>query len=192
MAEITLESLIKDFRERLPKLQYVDDMIPYYTYNDMENYEKWLAATKRFLSVHFPNDKYVVEFEEISKKNMWEDQQQQLLAILEAIADLPTIVPQSYKKQTDKGVNITTNINNTNSQSQSQEQSVAINMFLEAIKDDLTGRQLKELKEVIKESGDNKEKARNGIIDKLKSFGLDVASNIVANIITNPMIWASL
>lgn len=65
-------------------------------------------------------------------------------------------------------------------------------MFLEAIKDDLTGKQVKELKEVIKESGDDKEKARNGIIEKLKSFGSDVASNIVANIITNPMIWASL
>ena len=65
-------------------------------------------------------------------------------------------------------------------------------MFLEAIKDDLTGRQIKELKEVVDESGGDKEKARNGIIAKLKSFGSDVASNIVANIITNPMIWANL
>ena len=65
-------------------------------------------------------------------------------------------------------------------------------MFLDAIKDDLTGRQVKELKDVIAESGDDKEKARDNIIVKLKSFGSDVASNIVANIITNPLIWSSL
>lgn len=32
--------------------------------------------------------------------------------------------------------------------------------------------------------------ARERIIDKLKSFGSDVLSNIVANVITNPSIWA--
>lgn len=192
MAEITLDMLISELKEMIPTLQYSDSFVPYYEYNDMGKYEKWLAAAKRFLSIHFPNDKYVLEFEETSKKNLWPDQQQRLLAILEAFANLPTIVPQNNKKQKDKGVTITTNINNTNNQSQSQEQSVAINIFLEAIKDDLTGRQLKDLKEVIKDSGDDKEKARNGVIDKLKSFGSDVASNIVANIITNPMIWTSI
>lgn len=192
MTEITLDMLISELKEMIPTLQYSDSFVPYYEYNDMGKYEKWLAAAKRFLSIHFPNDKYVLEFEETSKKNLWPDQQQRLLAILEAFANLPTIVPQNNKKQKDKGVNITTNINNTNNQSQSQEQSVAINIFLEAIKDDLTGRQLKDLKEVIKDSGDDKEKARNGVIDKLKSFGSDVASNIVANIITNPMIWTSI
>lgn len=80
-------------------------------------------------------------------------------------------------------------INNTNQQEQKQTQSITINLFLEAIKDDLTGRQLKELKEVISESGKDKEKARNGIIAKIKSFGSDVAASIVANILTNPAIW---
>ena len=114
------------------------------------------------------------------------------MAILEAFADLPSIVPQKNNEKTERGVNITANINNTNSQSQNQEQSVAVNIFLEAIKDDLTGRQVKELKEVIAESDGDKKKARDGIIAKLKSFGSDVASNIVANIITNPLIWSSL
>ena len=34
--------------------------------------------------------------------------------------------------------------------------------------------------------------ARSGILAKLKEFGADVASNIVANILTNPMIWGGL
>ena len=72
-------------------------------------------------------------------------------------------------------------INNTNQ-----------DLFLEAIKDDLTGRQIREIKDVISESGSDKEKARDGIIEKLKSFGSDVAANIVANILTNPIIWGGL
>lgn len=192
MAGITLEMLISELKEMIPTLQYSDSFVPYYKYNDMGKYEKWLAAAKRFLSIHFPNDKYVLEFEETSKKKLWPDQQQRLLAILEAFANLPTIVPQKNNKKTGRGVNITANFNNTNSQSQSQEQSLTINLFLEAIKDNLTGSQIKELKEVIKEYSDDKEKARNKIIEKLKYFGSDVASNIVANIITNPIIWASL
>lgn len=192
MAEITLDEIIEEFQERIPRLKRVESYIPHYSYSDMEEYEKWLAKTKRYLNIHYPNDKDVAEFEEISKKRLWPDQQQKLLAILKAFADLPALIPQkdnTKDKETEKGINITANFNNSNSQSQSQEQSFAINMFLEAIKDDLTGKQMKELKEVIAESAGNKEKARSGIIEKLKSFGPNVASNIVANIITNPSIW---
>lgn len=166
MEEITLEELIKELRDRIPKLREKENLITYYEYDDMEEYEKWLATTKRYLSIHYPNDKFVSEFEEISKNMICESQQRKMLAILEAIAKLPTVVPQKTKEQTGKGVSVITNVNNTNSQTQSQEQSFAIDMFLEAIKDDLTGKQIKELKEVLTESGNDAEKARGGIIEK--------------------------
>ncbi len=67
-------------------------------------------------------------------------------------------------------VAVKTNINNTNNQFQNQEQSFAVHLFLEAIKYDLTGRQIKEIKEVVAESNGDKEKARDGIIAKLKNF----------------------
>lgn len=192
MEDITLEALIKEFRDRIPKLREKENLITYYEYDDMEEYEKWLATTKRYLSIHYPNDKFVSEFEEISKNMICESQQRKMLAILEAIAKLPTVVPQKTKEQTGKGVSVITNVNNTNSQSQNQEQSLAIDMFLEAIKDDLTGKQIKELREVLAASGNDEEKARSGIIEKLKSFGSDVAANIVANILTNPIIGGGL
>lgn len=194
MSDIALNTIIRELEERIPRLKYVDGFIPSYEYDDMETYEEWLARTKRYLNIHFRNDKFVTEFEETSKKHMWPDQQQKLLAILKAFADLPTLIPQkdnTKDKVTEKGINITANFSNTNSQSQNQEQTLAVSMFLEAIKDDLTGKQVKELKEVIAESAGDKEKARSGIVEKLKSFGSDVASNIVANIITNPSIWQS-
>ena len=199
MAEITLASLIEEQKKRISQLKYVPDPpgcfgFAYYHYEKSDEYQKWLATTNRFIGINFPNDRDVHEFEETSRKELSPDQQQRLLAILEALSCLPTVIHKNDNIDTDnKGeITVNTNINNSNSQSQSQEQSMAINLFLEAIKDDLTGRQVKELKEVIEDSGNDKEKARDGIITKLKSFGSDVASNIVANIITNPMIWSNL
>ena len=195
MADITLDAIIRELEKRIPRLKYINGFIPSYEYDDMETYEEWLARTKRYLNIHFHNDRFVKEFEETSKKHMCPDQQQKLLAILKAFADLPTLIPQkdnTKDKVTEKGINFTANFSNTNNQSQKQEQTLAVNMFLEAIKDDLTGKQVKELKGVIAESAGDKEKARSGIVEKLKSFGSDVASNIVANIITNPSIWQSL
>jgi ferritin-like metal-binding protein YciE len=69
---------------------------------------------------------------------------------------------------------------------------MAVDLFIEAIKDDLTGRQIKELKQIVENENGDIEKARPKIIDKLLSFGKDVASNIVANILTNPSIWNNL
>lgn len=74
----------------------------------------------------------------------------------------------------------------TNSNSQSQNQQQAANIFLEAIADELTGKQMKELKAAL---ADEKGGGKGSLIEKVKSFGLDTLSNIVANIVTNPAIW---
>lgn len=202
MEDITLKTLIEEFRNRIPNLRTVKGYFTYYKYDDMEEYEKWLAKTRRFLHIHYPNDQSVLEFEEISNERLNREQQQKMLAILEALSCFPTIINQKDNTDKDKKGNIdsdknkngaiTVNINNTNSQSQNQEQSLAIDIFLEAIREDLTGKQIKELKEVLATSGNDEEKARSGIIEKLKSFGSDVAANIVANILTNPIIGGGL
>ena len=198
MCDITLESLIQEQKERLPYLRDVGDRFPYYEYPDMKAYHKWLAMTKRYIEIQYPNDKYVVEFCEVSKQVTYPTQQK-LLALLEAFALLPVVVPDNHIVQvTDRSdtardtINVTTNINNTNSQSQNQEQSMAVQLFIEAIQDDLTGRQIKELKTVVADANNDLQIARPGIIAKLKEFGSDVLSNIVANVLTNPVIWSGL
>ena len=202
-SNITLELLIEEQKARIPKLKYEPDPpgcwgFAYYYYDNNESYQKWLATTKRYLGIHFPNDKDINEFDTISKENLSPEQQKKLLGILEAFALLPTIIPDSRTTQiTEKkgrgreAINVTTTINNTNSQAQNQAQTIAVELFLEAIKDDLTGRQIKELKEVVAASNGDLQKAKPGIIEKLKSFGADITSNVVANLITNPAIWAS-
>lgn len=148
MAEITLDTLIAELKDMIPALQHHGGYFPYDKYNDMGKYEQWLADTKRFLNINFPDDKFVVEFEETSKMKLCLEQQQKLLALLKAIADQPAIVPQEKKKEKGMGINLTANFNNTNSQTQSQEQSVAVDLFREAIKDELVGKQIKELKKI--------------------------------------------
>lgn len=206
MTEITLESLIQEQRERIPQLKYEPDPpgcigFSYYYYVDNETYQKWLAITKRYLGITFPKDKDVAEFEIVGKERLSPGQQKKLLAILEAFASLPSIIPDSCtteklnkKGEKSEAINVTTTINNSNqqSQNQNQEQKLAVELFMDAIKDDLTGRQIKELKQVVTESDNDLQKARPRLIEKLKSFGKDVASNIVANIVTNPVIWNSL
>lgn len=199
MSDITLESLIQEHKERLPYLRDVGDMLPYYEYPDMGVYHRWLAETIRYIEIQYPNDKHVGEFCEVSKENIYPNQQRKLLAIIEAFAVLPTVIPDNrtthITEKKGKGkdaINVITTINNSNSQSQSQELSMAVELFIEAIKDDLTGRQIKELKAVVAEADNDLQKARPGILAKLAEFGSDVASNIVANILTNPMIWGGL
>ena len=190
--KVTLDALTAELRDMIPTLQHFGGYWPHDEYNDIGRYEKWLADTKRFLNINFPNDKFVVEFEEISKMKLCQNQQKRLLAILEAFVNQPTIVHQENNIEKKMEINYNTNFNNTNNQTQNQKQSMAVDIFREAIKNDLTSERIKELKKIIDEAGDDKEKARSGIISKLKSFGSDVVSNIVANIITNPMIWTNL
>ena len=201
---ITLESLIQEHKERIGLLKYKPSPqgcvgFAYYYYDDTESYQKWLATTKRYIAIKYLNDKFVNEFESISKEKLNPEQQKKLLAILEAFAVLPTVIPDNCTTQiADKkgegkdAINVVTTINNTNSQSQSQEQSLAVQLFIEAIKDDLTGRQIKELKAVVEGADNDLQKARPKILNKLKDFGIDVVSNIVTNIISNPDIWIGL
>lgn len=190
---ITLEALIQELQERIPKLYDVGTIIPDYMYADMDNYHIWLATTKRYIGLHYPQDKDVAEFERISNENLSPSQQNKLLGILKAFATISTVIPDNLQDKKGNGaIQVTTNVNNSNSQMQSQQQSLAVELFLEAIKDDLTGRQIKELKAVVAEADNDLHKARPGIIEKLKSFGADVASNIVANLLTNPTIWGGL
>ena len=101
MENITLESLIEEHRQRIQTL-YRDAKSYYYKYDDLEGYQKWLAKTIRFLNINYPNDKFVVDFEKVSEGLLATSQQNALLALLEAIASLPTIVPAENKTKSKK------------------------------------------------------------------------------------------
>ena len=99
--------------------------------------------------------------------------------ILEAcITELKEFGQPEKKENNKSGININL----------TQNQTVSINILMSALEDELTVSQLREINEVIKIDEPKSEKRRR-MIDKIKSFGSDVASNILANILTNPNIW---
>lgn len=148
-------------------------------------YLKWKAKSKRFLNTFYPNDKFTEEFERVCDSHNGNYHHNELMGILEAIIELPEKIERKMFSQKELGTII--NINQT----QIQSQEIAIHIFLEAIKDELSGKQLKEIKDIIAEESEP-EKAKSKVMEKLKSFGENVLSNIVANVITNPTIWSGL
>ena len=166
----------------------------YYEGEDGKEYTRWLAKVKRFLDVNFPDDKYIEEFGTIAAPIYGPNpqQQQQLLAILEAFLEYPEAIEKVKTSKVTKSINISNNINNTNTQSQQQSQQQSIEILIKALEDQLSVSQLKEIKQVVEEAKGDLEKAKPKLIDKIKSFGENVASNILANIIANPAIWSML
>ena len=107
------------------------------------------------------------------------------------IAEVKAIGIPIRNSGTDKSVNVNTTVTQSQEQHQNQHQDVIIKILLEAAKDELTGKQRKELLEIAENTKDPQE-AHKSIFAKLKGFGEDVAANIVANILTNPQVWQNL
>src|SRR5690606_36010560 len=85
------------------------------------------------------------------------------------------------------GINIT--VNQSQNQTQSQKQTVNIDIIIKALQEELTGKQLSEIQQIIDEE-EKPETKQNRIVEKLKSFGKDIASNVIANILTNPALYS--
>ncbi|MBF1604690.1 peptide chain release factor 1 [Prevotella melaninogenica] len=187
-----LEALIQEQRDRIPKLKREVGAFAYYVYESSvkEGYIKWRENAKRFLEINFTGDSYIDDFKETCDKKITPNQQNKLLAILEAFEKYPQVIERSKMLNQSANINIHSNISNTNTQNQSQSQEIKI--LLNCLEDELSVKQLKELKQVVDEEKGDLEKAKPKVIDKIKSFGENVASNILANIITNPAIWSCL
>ena len=153
-----------------------------------DQYYEWIAKTKRFLQIHYPNDIATNDFSRISEQEVSEKNIFALVAILVSLKEMPELC--EYKETEEMGGQ-TININQNQHQQQSQTQSQSFELFMDAVKDHLTLGQFQELQKIAKETP-NVEEAKPKIIDKLKSFGEGVLSGILTNIITNPTIWGGL
>ncbi len=195
---VTLSSLIKEGKEIRQLISYepaprgVLRMYSEYSISDLPRYEVWKNLVIRFLSANYPGDRCISDFETKLKdfsKHYIPSYFDGLIGILESCDAIPVLPKQKDSISVDKSVHV--NVTQNQDQSQSQEQSIAIDIFLEAIKDEITGKQLKELKAIAKDEP-NPEKVKNKILDKIKSWGEGISASIVANIITNPNIWSGL
>ena len=90
-------------------------------------------------------------------------------------------VPEPPHSNTKAGINISLN----------QNQSIQLNIVVDILKNELTGRHFQELDTVLKSNSTPEEKKKS-LIEKLTSFGSDVASNVLASLLTNPQVFQAL
>lgn len=162
-----------------------------YSIGDVSDYQTWKNKCIRFLEIHFKKDgsselfkEAVVQFATYNNSPKYF---QDMIGVLKACAEIPNVIEEQTNESTISQSPVTINV----TQNQTQSINVAVEIFLESIKDEIPGKSFKELKAIAAEETDPV-KAKSRIIDKVKSFGEDVLSNIVANIITNPTIWGNL
>lgn len=188
MEAITLNQLIEEGTDIKNKITYINPPSSvirlYSTYRLADNsiYEIWKSKAIRFLSISFPNDRCVNDFEEASKEFTKNRNSpilfDRMLAILQACLEIPQIINDTKNLEIiDKSINVNV------SQKQSQQQSQSLDLFMDLIKDELTEKQYQEIQEIIK-TEHNSALAKTKLVDKIKSFGVDITSNIIANIIT--------
>lgn len=65
-------------------------------------------------------------------------------------------------------------------------EQINIEIVKESLKKALTPEQLKEVMEALKQDG------KQGVLQKLKSFGGDVLANVVAGILSNPLLYGGM
>lgn len=104
---------------------------------------------------------------------------QQGKEIIEAcITELETFGLPEKRTNTDTGLKI----------NMIQNQTVNVSFIMSALQDELTSSQLDEIKKIIEVSEPKSIKLKK-VVEKIGSFGKDIASNILANILINPNIW---
>ncbi len=115
-----------------------------------------------------------------NNSNLCEKQAAEVIAGF--ITDLTNFgMPSEREVEKVRGINISIN--------QHQNQTIKLRVIFESIQEEMTGKQLKEIEEVLK-GNETTESKKASIVNKLKSFGSDIASNIIANILTNPNIYS--
>ena len=183
---MTIDELILKGRELKNTIYLYNEYVGYkfYNSNKEEEYQNWLYSVKRIIDT-----KYTSSIERLRpyEKNIAPENHIKILGILEGIKNFPEEPKNEIKeKDSDK---IT--INNNQSNIQNNTQQIILNIFIDAIGDEITGKELKELKEIMKNYEKNPEETKSTLLEKIKGFGKDVLSNIIANIITNPDFYST-
>lgn len=189
-----LETLIQEGNNIVNSISYVHApsgvkrMYDVYRVENETQYQIWKSKSIRLLNINFKDDIEVNAFIEAAKsfdKSHYTPKYLKgMVGILISCKDIPNNAKGEEKEKQDSHSAVMVTVN----QSQTQNQSQEINIFLDSIADELTGKQYKELKAIAHEEP-NPEKSKQKIVKKLKSFGGDVLSNILANIVTNPSVW---
>jgi hypothetical protein len=166
-----------------------------------EQFNSWQKSTiLTLINIYSESDKRVKSLEEIEAYSFYAisgiDRTHK--AIVEARELLQNLVKDiqdfgllQKKVNSANKSDININVHQKNTQNQSTKITIKLDFLIEIFKDELKGFQVKELKEILDSELDEKDKKKN-FFDKIKSFGADVASNVLASLMTNPAVYNQL
>ncbi len=159
---------------------------------ETKQFNVWQKETVlTLINIYSENDKRIKSFEEIRSyhySDKFPDAKVEAESILKSlIKDIEDFgIVKSDSKSKMEGVNV--NLHQHNSQNQSTSVNINIDFILDVLKGELRNSEIEEVKEILESDDEPKEKKKK-FIDKIKSFGSDVASNILANLLTNPQVY---
>jgi hypothetical protein len=188
---ITVDKAIKAVKEKIELISKI---------RDYREFDTWQNMTSVTLTNIYPEKKDVVEkfhsivskqFEYKGNGDRTPTAKREAQEYLEnIIKDLENFgVPVSIKPSEDKSVKL--HVNQSSNQTQTTSVSVGIELIFDVIKGELRNSEIEQLKEILDSKEDVKTKKKN-FIEKIKSFGSDVSSNILANLLTNPQVYEQL
>lgn len=165
--------------------------------NQHNEFKVWVETVLRYLNKTLPGDMSIGRFEkQVCRFNpgyCYKDEFDDILCVLRGVEAIPDKTVNTAIPDDNKGnaISINNNLSQTQDQNQNLQLDVVINILLEAIKDELTGRQRKEILDIAKNCK-TPEEAQKSIFEKIKEYGEGVSASIVANILTNPSVWSTL
>lgn len=171
-------------------------------------FKTWVKSVKSTLNKIIPADKVIIkaleEIDPLPETTFETSEQEYEQAVDEAvdeavellenlISDINRFGIDTYqnKVKLPKQAKLNVNVNQENNQTQTTNVNLILASVVDSIKDEITGSQLKELKTILESDSEPEHKKKN-FLNKLKSFGSDVASNILANMLTNPNVYTNI
>ena len=157
--------------KQVPGIHYLEDADAFAT---------WVQKSIRFLAQNFPNDISLEMFQCVDLDSLKQGTIYALVGSLKALKETPIICEPKKAHPTTMN-NITLNQNQNQTQNQTQQQNIS--PIMEILKNELRGKEMHEIEEILS-SDEKPEEKKNTIISKLKSFGENVAAGIVATLLT--------
>jgi hypothetical protein len=168
--------------------------------NDKEAFNIWQKATSCTLQNIYPNNADIKKkFEDISAihRTMKSINDVTYKAKNEASSILKSLVVDikdfglPHLNTASKDDKVSVIVTQENNQNQTTSVSINIDFIIDVLKGELRSSEIEEVKEILESEEEPKEKKKK-FIEKIKSFGSDVASNILANILTNPQVYEQI
>jgi hypothetical protein len=167
-----------------------------------DDFLSWRDSTVQRLQVICPNNPIIKQIADIKATSVYtydslvHKKNPQVKKMLDSLVeDIEVVGIEAYHKPEKNNDSSTVTVHNTNAQSQSQEQEQEVTLNFEfvvdCLKSGLRDTEIQELKDIL-ESDDEPKVKKNKFSEKLLSFGSDIASNILANILTNPQVYEQL